>query len=882
MKRFLALSMALALALLPLLDAGAAVAAVSQQAQPGPQPVPALRLQLGSFRPAAGESPALPPGLTVAAQNAGYWIVQFGGPIQVEWRAALEAEGVEVLAYIPDYAYKVRMNPGQAKRVEELADVIFVGPFQPAYKLAPDLALGGPALYRVRVESGRDFGLANAAIAASGAEIVSRDGDALSVLADAGQVQAIAQVADVAWIENWLLREKHNDQGGGVIIGGAVANSRTYDGSSQIAAVADTGFGGGTPSTVHPDIPQTRVVALQNFPGTGSRGCYSILDDGAVDVDSGHGTHVAGSVLSDGTDAGIGRGVAPAARFVGQAVENWVDFTSICALSYADGYYLMGIPDDLNTLFQQAYNAGARIHSNSWGSAAAGDYTLDSANADTFVWNNPKMVITFSAGNEGIDANADGVVDNDSIGSPATAKNVITIGASENSRPSYPCDLGQSYTSRDTTYQSGQTCASMGGNNLLGAYGQRWGADYPAAPLAGDLTAGNAEQMAAFSSRGPADDGRIKPDVVAPGTWILSTYSDNYQEGYDGTAVNPRTGTYQMDGWGLPFSQQYKYFGGTSMSNPLAGGAATVIRDYYQKKFGLDASAALVKATLINSAVDLQDENNDGVNDNDYPIPNVHEGWGRINLDGATDGTLAYREAAGLLTGGTASYAVSATGGPLKISVVWSDFPSTETAATNLVNNLDVTVTAPDGTLYRGNKFSGGWSAAAISGDVADAANNVENVYIQSPAVGTWTVQVRGTNVPSGPQPYALVVDNGAFTNEPPPAVAVHVGDLDGSKVLGSKSWSATVAVTVHSAPNHAPVANATVAGTWSGAATGSTTCVTDANGFCSMQRANLNNKKAGITFSVTGITGANLVYNASANHDSEADSNGTTITINR
>lgn len=68
--------------------------------------------------------------------------------------------------------------------------------------------------------SDRDFGLTNAAIATSGAEIVSRDGDVLTVLADGAQVQAIAQVADVAWIENWLLREKHNETSGGVIIGG--------------------------------------------------------------------------------------------------------------------------------------------------------------------------------------------------------------------------------------------------------------------------------------------------------------------------------------------------------------------------------------------------------------------------------------------------------------------------------------------------------------------------------------------------------------------------------------------------------------------------------------------------------------------------------------
>ena len=878
MKRIFAVGLAsllvLTLLLSPLLTAGAAAAPLSQD-EPSP---PALYLKAGTFTPAAGQSAALPPGLTVAAQNSQYWIVQFGGPILPEWRAALEAEGAEVVAYLPDYAYKARMNQGQAKRVEDLQDVVFVGPFVPAFKLSPNLVMGGPALYRVRVESGRDFGLTTAAIATTGAEIVSRDGDALTVLADAPQVQAIAQVADVAWIENWLLREKHNEWGGGQIIGGLAANNAGYDGSTQIAAVADTGFGGGAANNVHPDIPQARVVAIQNLAGASSRGCYTVIDDGAVDVDSGHGTHVAGSVLSDGGANGEGGGVAPAARFVGQAVENWVDFTSICALQYADGYYLMGIPDDLNTLFQQAYNAGARIHSNSWGSAAAGDYTLDSSNADKFVWTNKDMVITFSAGNEGIDANANGVVDNDSIGSPATAKNVITVGASENQRPSYPCDANVTYTSRDTTYQGGQTCGSMGGSNLLGTYGQRWGADYPANPIAGDSTAGNAEQMAAFSSRGPTDDGRIKPDVVAPGTWILSTYSDNYQEGYDG-APNPRNNAFQLDGWGMPMNQQYKYFGGTSMSNPLAGGAATVVRDYYKKAKGIDATAALVKATLINTAVDLADENNDGANDNDFPIPNSHEGWGRINLAGATDGSINFVEGAGLTTGGSASYSVTPAGGPLKITVVWSDYQSTETAAKNLVNNLDVTVTGPDGAAYRGNAFSSGWS---VAGGSADTANNVENVYIQAPAPGTWTVEVRGFNVPSGPQPYALVVDNGTIgAAPPPPTFQVHIGDLDGSRTGTNKSWSATVIVTVHGI-NDAVVSGATVAGTWTGAATGGTSCVTTAGGTCAMTKSNLKTTKTSTTFTVTGITGANMTYTAGANHDPDGDSNGTAIKVNK
>jgi hypothetical protein len=515
-----------------------------------------------------------------------------------------------------------------------------------------------------------------------------------------------------------------------------------------------------------------------------------VINDGVQDVDSGHGTHVALSVLGDGGASGEGKGTASAAQLVFQAVENYTDFISICAFSYADGYYLIGIPSNIGTLFQSAYDVGARLHSNSWGSAANGDYTTDSVNADTFIWSHKDMLVTFSAGNEGTDANANGVVDNDSIGSPATAKNVLTVGASENDRSgNYQCDTGLSYTSHDA-YQPGQTCNSMGGQNLLGTYGQRWGTDFPAAPISTDLTAGNKEQMAGFSSRGPTDDGRIKPDIVAPGTWVLSGYSDMHQEGY-GDATNPRNGLYQSDGWGMPRNQYYKHFGGTSMSNPIAGGAAAVVRDYYQKAKGIAASAALVKATLINTAVDMLDENNDGANDNDFPIPNVHEGWGRINLVAATSSSQQYVEnAAGLSTGGNASYQfmIGAAGSPFKVSLVWSDYPSTAAAAANLVNDLDLVVTSPSGAVYRGNVFSGGWSQ---TGGSADRVNNVENVYVQSAATGVWTVQVSGFNVPQGPQPFALVV-NGAFGTvvDNPPTVSI-TAPANGATISGVQNVTA-------------------------------------------------------------------------------------------
>ncbi len=731
-----------------------------------------IHLKSGVFVPSQSD---------VSAQASGrYFIVQFNGPVQQAWKDALTAEGAEVLDYIPDFAFKVRMNAGIAQRVRGMSFVSNVLPFRAQFKYGADLKRDGATnVYMIRIEKGTNFGAVRALIAATGAQVLAFENDTLIVSANGSFVDAIAAVDDVASISNFALNQTFvskpespakNDEARD-IIGAAVANSRGYDGSTQIAAVSDTGLGGGTAATAHTDIPASRIVAIYNWPGAAG-GCFqTVVNDGSIDVDSGHGTHTSGSVLSDGGAGGIGMGVAPAARLVFQSTENWATITSFCQIfgGYpANGYFLTGLPTDLKTMYQQAYNAGARIHSNSWGAALAGDYTVDSANTDSFVWTNRDMVITFSAGNEGTDANSNGVVDNDSIGSPATAKNVLTIGASENVRAdNWACDTSLTYTSHDA-YQTGQTCNSMGGNqlNFLGTWGQRYAADFPANPLFSDVTAGNSNQMASWSSRGPTDDTRIKPDVVAPGTWILSAFSNLYQEGY-GDPVNPQNGAYQWDGWGMPYNVDYKYMGGTSMSNPIAAGGVTVVKDYYSKAHSINATAALVKATVINSAVDMADENNDGVNDNDFPIPNVHEGWGRINLDAATDGTIAFVEeaASGLSTGGSTVFNVTSTGGPLKVTLVWSDYPSTDTASVNLVNDLDLTVSGPSGT-FLGNVFSGGWSA---TGGSADRRNNVENVYIQNPVAGTYTVTVNAFNVPNGPQKFALVVDGGTIGTGPTP-----------------------------------------------------------------------------------------------------------------
>jgi PKD repeat protein len=899
--------------------------------------VPEIRLRTGEVR---GDATGRTDARVDRAGRASY-LVAFSGPITQAQTDALRSLGAELTAYIPDFAYKAILTPPQAERAALSSGVVSVAVFQPEYKLSPDLQDSG--IYRIRLERGSDPAVVRGDIEAAGGSIARGSGDVLTVTATRGELDAIAQLNAVAWVENFALREKHNEFGAGVILGANVANASGYDGSTQIVAVADTGIGGGTAQTAHPDVPASRIVDIFDWPGTSARGCFRVTPDGAIDVDSGHGTHTALSVLGDGGPSGEGKGTAPGASLVFQSTEDWADFRGACS-STPDGYYLLGLPDDLNDLLQQAYDAGARIHSDSWGSDAAGDYTVDAAQVDEFMWTNQDFLMTTSAGNAGTDGNADGYVDEDSMGSPATAKNTLTVGASENDRGGdWACDAG-----------IGNGCT---GQNDIFTYGSAWPSDYPAAPISTDPSAGNAEQLAAFSSRGPSDDGRIKPDVVAPGTWVLSGYSDLYQEGYDG-ATNPENGAFQYDGWGFPASEQYKYMGGTSMSNPIAAGAAAVVRDFYVKAHGIDASAALTKATLINSAVDLLDENNDGSDDNDFPIPNNHEGWGRIDLANAVDGSAVFVDDASGLSTGSSDVTVYTVGGgsSLKVSLVWSDYPSTEVAATNLVNDLDLTVTAPDGTMYNGNTFSGGWST---SGGSADRINNVENVYISSAAAGTWTVEVDGYNVPFGPQPYGLVVDGGGsgggnvgptagFTSSCSDLACDFTDtstDSDGSVVAWdwdfgdgnsdtatdpSHGYSAagtyTVSLTVTDDEGATDTATASVTVTEPGGAstlhvadldgvgvfmgrpwtaiitiavqddTGSAVvdadvhgewqngttvvCTTVSDGTCLVELGDQRRKP--VTYTVTDITHASLTYDPGSNTDPDGDSDGTTITVDR
>jgi len=388
-----------------------------------------------------------------------------------------------------------------------------------------------------------------------------------------------------------------------------------------------------------------------------------------------HGTHVAGTAAGGGNVSN--RPLLGVAPEAGIIVQGLMDDSG-----------KLKIYSDLRNLYSGPYNDGAGVHQNSWGyTVSGGMYLSDCEETDDFVWDNQTFVIVYSAGNDGNDGSGDA----NTTTPPGTSKNVITVGASESLRP--------------------------------------WS----------DSDGDNTSEIAVFSSRGGTLDGRIKPDIVAPGTWILSTRSAN------GTSA----------GWGY-YSKYYLYEGGTSMAAPHVSGAAVLVRQYFTDYENITPSAALVKATLINGADDLGTAN----------IPNMNEGWGRLNLTNSLfpekPRVMRYVDnKTGLNSSDPAvllNFTVGNSSVPLKFTLVWSDYPGsyvTTDSAPKLINDLDITVTAPNGSVYNGNVFTAGWST---TGGSADKLNNVECVYFNAPARGTYAVNITPANISKGPQPFSLVI----------------------------------------------------------------------------------------------------------------------------
>ncbi len=398
----------------------------------------------------------------------------------------------------------------------------------------------------------------------------------------------------------------------------------------------------------------------------------------------GHGTHVAGSAAGDVDGNGTFDGVDGMAPAAKLVIQDGGAFTDDCADLPG-----LGCPvKPLGPVLEQAWAQGARIHTNSWGDEENflpyGRYTERTADVDRFTWDHKDTLVFFAAGNAGP---AD-----DTVISPATGKNVVAVGATLHGDFEPPCVVD-------------------------------------------------------FSSRGWTHDGRIKPDVLAPGMWVVSAATNRVVPG-------PSCSNAQSSG--------------TSMAAPTAAGLAALVRQYFTDGFypagfarpgdAFEPSAALVKAVLIASAVDLST-----MGCPHQPIPSREQGWGLIQLDTALafsgdDHRLLvddHREGFSASADEPVSLTIAVTeSGPLKVVLVWTDAPSSSLAETNLVNDLDLTVSGPEGA-FHGNVIQAG---ASIPGGFPDRINNVEVVLLPEADKGLWTVEVSPQAIAAPEQDYALVI----------------------------------------------------------------------------------------------------------------------------
>ena len=648
----------------------------------------------------------------------GNYVLTHTYPVPSDWVVDLEEAGIHCFSFLPTTGFHCEVEQKSIYELHSL-DVEGIVKLDPTDKVRTRLvkALLGDDIGPVSLFYQDDFVPVYGVLVGESLPEGIYERDDIRITYHVGRfatfeidrtTQALAWLVaqeEIEWLEEKLWAITANDVADTVLkapdlwsqstMNGINSSWNGVDGSGIVVTVADSGLDSGVnDSTMHADFSDhiLDVVSWGMTPGEASS-CGSAADDGASDID-GHGTHVAGSVLGDGTNSsGNIKGMAPEAQLYFQAIGVWCANAATSPRDYR--YSLNGLPSNLTELFKAGADNGSRVHTNSWGSPVAGDYTTYSMQADIAARDYQNMTILFSAGNSGIDNNGDGEVDFDSLGAPASAKSVLTVGASENDRPTI--------------------------NSV-------WGTTKYSAPISTDRLADNISGLAAFSSRGPTDDNRLKPDIVAPGTFILSALTR-----YNTKSV----------GW-MAYNASYVYMGGTSMSTPLTAGATALLLEHLIDNMGHeDPNSSLVKAIFAASATDMMGQYNSATNGAGETAPNNHEGWGRVDMRSALNTTWVDNES--LTTGVNRgwSFNVPLNAPDLNVVVAWTDKESTPSAGTNLVNDLDLAIKDPSGT----------WT------ELSNNLDTLRGLKFANPAQGTWEVHVNGTNVPVGPQFFSIAIN---------------------------------------------------------------------------------------------------------------------------
>lgn len=440
-----------------------------------------LILQAGSFDPAR-EAPAAglahrPPAWGLLNAGDDLNILQFHSEPEETWLGDLESLGVTFFDYVPENAYLARVPVHRMSEVRRSPQIRRVIPYLPGYRVEPDLMTPGDSeeedeQIRLVIHLTPDIderdGRADVTAISPQLSITSQGRHPGALIfqvtlphQDLGPLlPRLAALPDLLWIERHRAASFQNGDMLGILQTGQQSSIRLFDegltGSGELIAQADSGLDvdhcfftdaaeAVSLELIDPDAPPAAPAA-----NAAHRKVLAYQYHAATDtVDGvGHGTHVAGTAAGDnfanlasGSDPGLDLhdGMAPAARLVFQDLDG-------------PGGAEVDAPANLYGYVEAAYNLGARLHTNSWGTDG-NTYSDHSSQIDRFTWDHPDMLFLFAAGNYGPDPAT--------VASPGTAKNILTVGMAKS-----PGVSGQ-------------------GNSLAPA-----------------------------SSKGPTIDGRRKPDVI--------------------------------------------------------------------------------------------------------------------------------------------------------------------------------------------------------------------------------------------------------------------------------------------------------------------------------------------------------------------------------
>ena len=663
---------------------------------------------IAAARPARASSAAAEPwafqlasNQTATVRGTKPYVLTSDVPFQKSLRVAAEKLGARTVGLLSEKSLLVEADEATCARLT--ADARFKGTseYVPSSKLSPELMAAladGAESVQVAVVTlaAADRLPVQRRITAAGGEILKGcldSGDSFRATLSAKTVCDLVASGDVRWMETYVRPQLLNDCAvepaamNVTSVWASVGLPTGLSGTNQVISTSDSGI-----DLRHPDLTNQVVKTF-------------VSDEcDAFDV-QGHGTHTAGSIAGDGTmSTNEIRGVAWGAKLLA-----WY-----CGKKSSPSSVFH--PTDYAKLFRPDEERKAYIHSASWGSSQKGKYTDDCQKIDEYVWKNPDFLPVFAAGNDGSAAGT--------VGSPAAAKNVLSVGATQSTRS--------------------------------GSYGG-W-------------SSGNPAKTADFSSRGPCQDGRIKPEISAPGVGILSTRA--YEMKYS---------------YGVGANTNYAYDCGTSMACPLAAGAVALVREWLQNQgYTNDVdeagetvvertpTAALMKAVITGGAKGAA-------------RPGNEQGWGRVDvaetLFPTAERAVKLIDRIPFAEGMETSIVIRTSGeAPLDVQLAWIDYPgdSAKINDAQLVNDLDLTVEEleeGDGAVQFGN---GGTSPdfkntlesvriAKAPGDLYLVTVNCRRILHDHTEGGAAALYLRGAFDPeeevTGAERVRIVTDGGAKTN---------------------------------------------------------------------------------------------------------------------